>query len=124
MIELQLTNALALYSILLGALVAAIWVYTEFSVRRTHRVLEKQHLWRCVFCGYIYLDEGAGHVSECPRCNSFNSADDRHARFVRSKRAHSGAEDQAATEEPSRNTSHRKRPHQKTRGPRKRSRRR
>jgi len=82
MIQIALTHALALYSAILGLLITAIWVYTELTVRRHHRFLEKQFLWRCVFCGYTYLDESAEKVSQCPRCASFNSLDDKHARFV------------------------------------------
>lgn len=119
MIEISLTTALIFYSALLGIFVLGIWAYTEISVRRSYYVLEKQFLWRCVFCGYTYLDEEAERISKCPRCDSFNSAEDRRARFVRV----------AVSDEPvpeflpaQRNTSHRKRPHQRRRGPRRRSR--
>lgn len=119
MIEIQLTTALAIYGTVLALLIAFIWLYTEFSVHRTTRTLEKQSLWQCVFCGYTYLDEGAQELSKCPRCASFNSATDKHARFVPA-RAHHGEEVQTPNEEESRhpNPSRRKRPHQRRRGPR------
>ena len=116
MIEISLRTALVLYSSIIGLMALSIWVYSEVTVRRSHRVLEKQFLWRCVFCGYIYLDEGAEDVSKCPRCESYNSTRDKLARYV--KTAAKPAE--VVEEEEGRNTSHRKRPHQRHRGPRKR----
>ncbi|HUW59662.1 MAG TPA: hypothetical protein VMZ06_01550 [Candidatus Bathyarchaeia archaeon] len=117
MIEISLTAALILYSSIIGLLAVSIWIYSEVTVRRSYRVLEKQFLWRCVFCGYIYLDEGAEQVSMCPRCESYNSTKDKLARYVKTPpKPAKVVED----EDRGRNTSHRKRPHQRRRGPRKR----
>ncbi len=117
MIAISLKAALILYSSVIGLLALSIWVYSEVTVRRSYRRLEKQFLWRCVFCGYIYLDEGAEHVSKCPRCESYNSTQDKLARYVKSP---SPKPIEVVEEEEHRNTSHRKRPHQRHRGPRKR----
>ena len=76
MIEIQLTTALAIYSILVGLMAAAIWLYTELSVTRKQRDLGNQFLWRCMFCGCTYLDESANAISKCPRCESLNSLAD------------------------------------------------
>jgi len=121
MIQISLTSALILYSTILGCLILFIWTYTEIRVRRSHRVLEKQFLWHCVFCGYIYLDEAAETLSRCPRCHSYSSAEDKRARDIRTRRAKSPAEERNAGTlgVAPRNTSHRKRPHQRRRGPRK-----
>jgi len=117
MIQISLSAALVLYSSILGLLALFIWVYTEVTVRRSYRVLEKQFLWRCVFCGYIYLDEGAGEVSMCPRCESYNSTQDKLARYVRTRQKKDEPAEETQT---GRNTSKRKRRHQRHRGPRKR----
>ena len=122
MIQISLTTALVLYSSVLLILLLLIWIYTEVSVRRSYRVLEKQFLWRCVFCGYIYLDEAAETLSQCPRCHSFSSVDDKHARYV-TTHASTASQDRDGTDPadaPRRNPSHRKRPHQRRRGPRRR----
>lgn len=76
MIEITLPQALAIYSIVLGLMVVAIWLYTELSVRRPQRNLGRQYLWRCSFCGCSYLDEEAQQISKCPRCESFNTAEE------------------------------------------------
>lgn len=73
MIELELTTAILVYSGVLAAIVAAIWLYTELSVRRPQQHLGKQFLWRCTICGLSYLDEAATNMSKCPRCGSFNT---------------------------------------------------
>jgi hypothetical protein len=75
-IEISLTMALALYMILLGLIVLAIYLYTELSVRKPQQYLGEQFLWKCTFCACTYLDESANPISQCPRCNSFNSLED------------------------------------------------
>jgi len=122
MIQISLTTALALYSSVLLAMILFIWAYTEVSVWRSHRVLEKQFLWRCVFCGYIYLDEAAEKLSKCPRCHSYSSVEDKHARYIRTHPSlpDSEEDDKEDALAPRRNPSHRKHPHQRRRGPRKR----
>ena len=116
MIQISLSTAIGVYSTILGVVVVAIWIYTEISVRRSYHVLEKQFLWRCVYCAYTYLDEAAETVSECPRCGSFNSVDDHGARFV-VERAHSRRHVvEEVRDKAARNPSRRKRPHRKRRG--------
>lgn len=117
MIEIGLTTALIIYSALLGVFGVIIWLYTEITTRRSFFVLERQDLWRCIFCGYTYLDQKAESVSQCPRCQSYNSPSDKHVRYVPDHHAQNVIEHE---EEPGRNTSHRKRPHQRHRGPRRR----
>jgi predicted nucleic acid-binding Zn-ribbon protein len=86
----------------------------------TALILYSGFLWRCVFCGYIYLDEAAEKLSQCPRCHSYSSEEDTHARYVKTRPSHFAVGPQEAAEslEPRRNPSHRKRPHQRRRGPR------
>ncbi len=124
MIDLELRWALVLYSGVLGAMALGIWIYTELTVRRPQRYLGQQYLWRCSFCGFSYLDEEGEQISQCPRCGSYNDADDKHARSVPTKSRRVTAEEAPAegpsTEPSRRNPSRRKRPHQRRRGPRKR----
>lgn len=117
MIPLELSRALALYSLVLGIVIAAIWVYTEISVKRPQRYLGKQFLWKCLYCGYTYLDERAERASRCPRCESFNTlGEQRRDPRLDAAIEHASRDASAAP----RNTSKRKRPHQRRRGPRKR----
>lgn len=121
MIQISLTAALVLYSAVLGLLILTIWALAEISARRTHRVHEKQFLWRCVFCGYVYLDETAEALSRCPRCRNYSSAEDKNARFIPSRPTLASVEaTPSGTDADARNTSRRKRPHQRRRGPRRR----
>ncbi len=116
MIEISLTEALAIYSTILGLTISGIWLYTELSIRRPQRHLGEQFLWRCTFCGCTYLDEGAQHISQCPRCESFNAVEEA------ASRATTRFEETPQTADPlaGRNTSRRKRHHQRRRGPRSR----
>ncbi len=121
MIPLNLTTALALYSAVIAGFALAIWVYTEIVTQTARRSLGKQFLWRCTFCGFTYLDEHAESVSQCPRCASYSSWEDKGAREVAPSRGR--AAELAATsgdETKQRNTSKRKRPNQRRRGPRRR----
>lgn len=120
MIQISLSSAVILYSAILGLIALSIWIYTEIYVRRTHNVLEKQFLWKCVFCGYVYLDEAAEKLSCCPRCESYNSVEDAHARYIKSRVTQTEQPEDPYPDPDRRNTSHRKRPHQRRRGPRKR----
>lgn len=126
MIQLELKWAILLYSVVLGAISFLIWAYTALRINRPLRFLGKQFLWRCSFCGYVYLDEWADRLSRCPRCGSFSAAEDKAGRAGRARLAPS---EKPATEtiqreeergSPRKNPSHRKRPHQRRRGPRKR----
>ena len=117
MIEISLTQALAIYSAILGLTVSGIWLYTELSIRRPQRHLGEQFLWRCTFCGCTYLDEGAQRVSQCPRCESFNAVEEAASRANATRLDETP---QTAEALPGRNTSRRKRRHQRRRGPRRR----
>ena len=83
MIQIALSTALIVYSTIILAGALGIWIYTEITTRRAYLVLEKQYLWRCVFCSYTYLDADAVRHSECPQCHCINSMEDKRARYVK-----------------------------------------
>jgi hypothetical protein len=118
MIQLTLGQALILYSSLIAIIAISIWIYTEFTIRRPQRGMGKQFMWRCTFCGYVYLDDDVADLSECPQCHSFVSSSDHGAKegFA----PHSPAPEAQQKVPAQRNTSHRKRHHARRRGPRKR----
>lgn len=118
MIEIDLRTAVMVYSALLGVVVAAIWVYTELSVRRPQQDLGKQFLWRCAICRLSYLDEEATRLSQCPRCGSYNTPEE-------ARESHHPAQveadaDELAKAEPRRSGSKGKRRGQSHRGGRRR----
>lgn len=118
MFELPLSYALAIYSAVLGVLALGIWLYTELSVRRPQRKLGQQFVWRCTFCGCSYLDELAESLSQCPRCENFNTAEE--AAVAGTNKPPAPMVDTREPDENRKNTSKRKRPNQRTRGPRRR----
>ena len=103
MIPLSVTQALIIYSVIVGGLVLGIWLYTEISVRRPQRSLGKQFIWHCNICGFTYLDDEAQGVHE---------RGDRGVRKPVPPEQHK-PEDRSGG-------SKRKRPHARRRGPRRR----
>lgn len=120
MIEISITTAAALYSLVLLAGMFAVWVYTEVSIQRTQTALSKQNVWRCTYCAFSYLDEEAITLSECPRCGSINAANGGRVP-VNPEPGVPPVDDEESGIAPRRNPSHRKRPGAQTRGPRRRS---
>ena len=122
MIEISLPVALIVYSAIIVAGAFLIWLYTEATTRRAYLVLEKQYLWRCVFCSYVYLDQDAVKHSECPQCHSINSLEDKKARYIPVPKSAKMEAAPQPTQESRRNPSRGKRPGARRRGPRRRSR--
>jgi phage FluMu protein Com len=122
LIEISLTTALILYSAVIVAGGFFIWLQTEVVTRKAYLVLEKQYLWRCTFCSYIYLDTDALRHSTCPQCHSINVQEDKQARFIPISKSLQALEEVGERPTSRRNPSRGKRPGAKRRGPRKRSR--
>lgn len=122
MIQISLSSALVVYSIIILAGALAIWLYTEVTTRRGYLVLEKQYLWRCVFCSYTYLDADAVKHSKCPQCHSINSLEDKAARFIPPSKRAMAAGETPERQESRHNQSKGKRKGARHRGPRKRRR--
>lgn len=122
MIEISLPAALILYSAIIVAGAFAIWLQTEVVTRKAYLVLEKQYLWRCTFCSYIYLDADAVRHSTCPQCHCINALDDKQARYIPTAKSLQVVEEVGEGQVSRRNPSRGKRPGAKRRGPRKRSR--
>lgn len=122
MIEISLPAALILYSSIIVAGAFLIWIQTEVVTRKAYLVLEKQYLWRCTFCSYIYLDTDAVRHSICPQCQSINVLEDKQARYIPMAKSLQVVEDVGDGQVSRRNPSRGKRPGAKRRGPRRRSR--
>ncbi len=120
MIQLQLTHAVVLYAAVVGVLAIAIWIYTELSVTRSRTVLTKQHLWRCTYCGFSYLDDSGVPVTRCPRCENLNGSQEAQDRLVAA--GHEPEASDQANVDTRKNPSRGKQKRGKRRGPRRKSR--
>jgi hypothetical protein len=125
MIQISLAMAIVFYGIIILIGFMFLYILSELRAKNVYRVLEKQFLWRCAFCGFLYFDEGAATLSECPRCGSYNTIADAQDRSVGKSRhllvaAEAEISEEEDTSQPRRNSARRKRPGQKRRGPRKR----
>lgn len=122
MIEISLPAALVVYSAIIVIGAFAIWFYTEVTTRRAYLVLEKQYLWRCIFCSYVYLDQDAVKHSQCPQCHAINSLEDAGARYIPASKRALAETVPLEKQETRRNPSRGKRPGARRRGPRRRGR--
>ncbi|NLV45490.1 MAG: hypothetical protein GXY07_13450 [Candidatus Hydrogenedentes bacterium] len=127
MIEITFSTAILVYGAIILAGFIFLYFFSELRARHVYRVLEKQFLWRCSFCSFMYLDEDAATLSLCPRCGSYNTIADGQDRAVGMSRRYlvEAQEEQNAREKeeqvlPRRNAARRKRPGQTRRGPRRR----
>lgn len=127
MIEITFSTAILVYGAIILAGVIFLYFISELRARHVYRVLEKQFLWRCSFCSFLYLDEDAATLSLCPRCGSYNTVADGQDRAVGVSRRHlveaeaaEMAREKEEQEPPRRNAARRKRPGQTRRGPRRR----
>ncbi len=120
MIQLQLTHAVVLYGAVVVFLAIAIWIYTELRVTRVRTVLTKQHLWRCTYCGFSYLDDSGVPVTRCPRCENLNGSQDAQDALVAA--GHSADTPDQHQLDTRKNPSRGKQKRGKRRGPRRKSR--
>lgn len=70
MIKVELSVALALYLLAGMVFVFTIWCLSEVRKRVKDLKSEKEFLWRCPTCTYIYVDSKAEEISRCPLCKS------------------------------------------------------
>ena len=124
MIQIGLTTAMFIYGTVIVVLAIFLYFVSELRAARVYHTLERQFLWRCAFCNFLYLDESAAHISQCPRCESYNTgvdAQDKAVSVAKQRFQQRPDETHQPDEEmPRRNPSRRKRPQSRRRGPRRR----
>lgn len=124
MIQITLGTALLIYGTLIIVGLVVLTILGELRATGVYQVLEKQFMWRCIFCNFLYLDEEAASLSQCPRCGSYNKSKEAQDERVSANREQWAPEEKRAPADPEdlprRNPSRRKRPGQRRRGPRRR----
>lgn len=115
MIEISITGAFIVYSFVLAIVAVILWYLSEINVRKIYTAFKEQNVWRCDYCAFVYLDTVAEEVSQCPRCYSYNVAKVKQKEEVTQRETL--PEDE---KEKRRNPSHKKNPHARHRGPRRR----
>ncbi|HOK08705.1 MAG TPA: hypothetical protein PLT82_00095 [Candidatus Hydrogenedens sp.] len=113
MIEISITSAVIIYSVIIAFVGVFLWGLSEFGTRKIYTMFKNQNVWKCSYCAFVYLDTDAEEISQCPRCYSYNVA----SSIEMEVNDESGKEMEI---EPRRNPSHKKRPHAQHRGPRRR----
>jgi len=71
MLKIEFSAAIALYLILTTCLVLVALVF-ENKKEPKQFSSEKNFLWQCSICTYVYVDSRHANISQCPRCGSYN----------------------------------------------------
>ncbi|HOV32824.1 MAG TPA: hypothetical protein PLX23_05620 [Candidatus Hydrogenedens sp.] len=114
MIEISITEAFIFYSFIIAISGVILWGMSEFNTRKIYTVFKNQNVWKCNYCAFVYLDTEAEEISQCPRCYSYNVIPSKN------KTAQQSENSNGLKTEPRRNPSHKKHPHARYRGPRRR----
>lgn len=112
MIEISITGAFIIYSFIIALSGVILWGLSEVGTRRIYTAFKSQNVWECKYCAFIYLDTEAEEISQCPRCYSYN--------IISTANSAIQEENEKESSEPRRNPSHKKHPHARHRGPRRR----
>ena len=72
MIELSPATAIMVYLFLTLMILLGIWGFHHLSCRNKKVVLAQHELYICEYCSFVYLDQIAKPLSQCPQCHSFN----------------------------------------------------
>jgi hypothetical protein len=75
MIKIEFSLAVALYLILTTCLVLLIFVFKNKKDPKQFSS-EKNFLWQCSICTYVYVDSRHVNISQCPRCGSYNKKEE------------------------------------------------
>jgi len=75
MIKIEFSLAVALYLVLTTCLVLFIGI---FKNRKDPKQFfsEKNFLWQCSICTYVYVNSRHTNMSQCPRCGSYNEKEE------------------------------------------------
>lgn len=72
MIKIDFSLAVSLYLILTTCLVLLALLF-ENKKKQKQFSSEKNFLWQCSICTYVYVDSRHINMSQCPRCGSYNN---------------------------------------------------
>ncbi|MDP2921612.1 MAG: hypothetical protein Q8O12_04530 [Candidatus Omnitrophota bacterium] len=76
MIKIDFSLAVALYLILTTGLVF-LAIILEGRKAQKQFSSEKNFLWQCSICTYVYVDSMHVNISQCPRCGSYNNKEEK-----------------------------------------------
>lgn len=77
MIKVEFEIAIFLYLLISIFSFLIIWlVFLKVKVPTEHSA-QRESIWQCFICAYIYVDSKHKKLSICPRCGSYNERKDR-----------------------------------------------
>ena len=75
MFKIEFSLAVALYLILTTCLILLIIIFKNRKEPKQFSS-EKNFLWQCSICTYVYVDSRHTNISQCPRCGSYNKKEE------------------------------------------------
>lgn len=72
MIRLELSAAVAIYTLVTVVCVLLLWISLGREKKTAQYTSEKKNIWQCVICTHTYIDSTHEVISKCPQCGSFN----------------------------------------------------
>lgn len=72
MINIEFSLAIGLYLIFTTGIVLLVIIF-ESGKKTKQFSSEKNFLWQCNICTYVYVNSRHANMSQCPRCGSYNS---------------------------------------------------
>lgn len=72
MIKLSLTTAILIYIFVFVVAFLIWWAYVELKKSYNLRLVNRDRLWQCSICTYIYSSNSSDEMTVCPRCGSYN----------------------------------------------------
>lgn len=72
MIKLDISVALFLYLFSTVIVVFILWIWLGRSSRFNVFKEDRQDVWQCSVCSYVYRDDKKKVLSRCPQCKSIN----------------------------------------------------
>lgn len=77
MIRVDIVLAISIYLCFSLCLVFILWVFYNFSGRRTSVSDETNDLQQCPYCTYVFRNYQKGEVYICPQCKSYIAVEDK-----------------------------------------------
>lgn len=72
MIKLDISIALFIYLFFTVIGVLILWIWLERGSGFTAFKVNRENIWQCSVCSYVYIDAKMEDFSRCPRCKSIN----------------------------------------------------
>lgn len=72
MISVSAAAAFMLYLCLTLGTLFGLWIYSHFKNKKRKILANREELYLCEYCHFVYVSNPLKPVNQCPQCKSFN----------------------------------------------------